>query len=537
VTYDKNTPIAGKGSGDPIKIVDWAIKNGAVGHADLKQYVNTVYTLAPKLGLNPDVVIGQSHLETDGWKSEWWKNRRNPAGIGITGDPDQNNQSATFTGETAALAHLVHLYLYNQGEDLPDFLDAKMDPRWDNAVKAGYAGVAHDLDDLNQRWAIDPEDAYGEKIAGRMNQMVTAGLIGQGTGGSDMPFKKPYVILVAGHRSTRDGGNPTERSYTDDLAKAYCDVFRAAGYKADWYQRDLDKDSLPDMTEGGLDTVALGVAKAIANADAELVLMYDLHFDGANSVVHAIPPDCVGLRTAYAGGAPAVDTAVNNTLDTNLAAEISAELASALGLGIYPARRLGIKGVMSERDTRVGSQGSRLAMHAASAPYRMKSARLVIEHAGYDQTTKIADWANKSAKAALRATNRVLEARGGPIGEEPGGGEEPIPDPTEFGPIGPTPSLQPYVAAGTLIKAPPAVVVGEEGEYVYVGHRVKAIRNTPRRQGSHADSPKVGVDVVEGTTFIVLFAHRTSDGSWWYITGWWSHFPVTDTEVVSEVAE
>jgi hypothetical protein len=47
VTYDKNTPIAGKGSGDPIKIVDWAIKNGAVGHADLKQYVNPVYTLAP----------------------------------------------------------------------------------------------------------------------------------------------------------------------------------------------------------------------------------------------------------------------------------------------------------------------------------------------------------------------------------------------------------------------------------------------------------------------------------------------------------
>jgi hypothetical protein len=196
---------------------------------------------------------------------------------------------------------------------------------------------------------------------------------------------------------------------------------------------------------------------------------------------------------------------------------------------------LGIKGVMSERDTGVGAQGFRLAMHAASAPYRMKAARIVIEHAGYNQTTQIPDWANKSALAALRATNRVFEARGGPVGEEPG--PDPIPSPEDFEPTVPTPALQPYVAAGTLVKVPPAVVVGEEGEYVYVGHRVKAIKDTPRRQASHEDSPKVGVDVKAETTFIVLFTHRTSDGSWWYITGWWSHFPVTDTEVVSEVAE
>ncbi len=352
-----------------------------------------------------------------------------------------------------------------------------------------------------------------------------------------MTFKKPYCIFVAGHRSTRDGGNPVERSFTDDLAKAYCDVFRAAGYKADWWQRDLDKDNLPDMTEGGLDTVAKGVGAAIGKADADLVLMYDLHFDGGTSVVHSIVPDVTGLRSAYAGGAPAVDTASNNTLDCSLAAEISAELSRTLfnGDNLYPARRLGIKGVMSERDTNVGSQGYRLAMMGGTAPYRMKAARLVIEHAGYDQTTKIADWANKSAKAALRATERVLDARGGPV--DGGGQPDPVPDPGDFAPVLPTPALQPYVSAGTLVKTPPAVVVGAEGEYVYVGHRVKAIRATPRRQKSTADSEKVGVDVAEGTSFIVLFAHRNEDGAWWYITGWWSHFPVGDTEIISEVAE
>lgn len=539
MTYAKDTPILGEGKLNPREVADWAVANGAVQEASLREYLDMVYALAPQVGLNPDVVAAQSHLETNGWTSLWWDRRRNPAGIGITGDPEQNAQSATFDGRSAALAHLAHLYLYARGDMIPEPLSAADDPRWDNAVEAGYAGIAKTLDDLNGKWAIDPENDYGGKIARRMQQMEDAGLLHGSRptegGGSPVAFKKPYVILVSGHRQTTDGGSPTERSYTDDLARAYTEVFRAAGYKADWWQRDLDNDSLPDMTQGSLDTTARGVGKAIANADAELVLMYDLHFDGGTSVVHSIVPDVTGLRSAYAGGAPAVDTASNNTLDCSLAAEISAELSRTLNLPIYPVRRLGIKGVMSERDTGVGLQGYRLAMMGGTAPYRMKAARLVIEHAGYNQTTAITDWANKSAKAALRATERVLEARGGPV--DGGGQPDPVPDPGDFAPAIPTPALQPYVAAGTLVKTPPAIVVGEEGEYVYVGHRVKAIRTTARRQESTADSEKVGVDVTEGTSFIVLFAHRTADGAWWYITGWWSHFPVVDTEVVSEVAE
>jgi hypothetical protein len=42
-------------------------------------------------------------------------------------------------------------------------------------MAAGYFGIATVLADLAGTWAVDP--LYGEKIAGRLNLMVTAGLL------------------------------------------------------------------------------------------------------------------------------------------------------------------------------------------------------------------------------------------------------------------------------------------------------------------------------------------------------------------------
>jgi hypothetical protein len=350
-----------------------------------------------------------------------------------------------------------------------------------------------------------------------------------------MPFTKPYVIVVAGHRSTGDPGDPRERGFTDDLAIAYRKAFRDAGYQCDWWQADLDKDADPTMTQGSLDTVAKGVGKAVAEADADLVLMYDLHFDGGNSVVHAIPPDCVGLRTAYPNGAPAVDTAANNTLDTNLAAEITAEISKATGIGLYPARRLGIKGVMSERDTRVGEQGYRLAMLAATAPVRMKAARMVIEHAGYNQMTRVNNWAAVCANAAVKATTRVLEARGGPVGGDPGGGQ-PEP-PSDVVPPLPIPVLEPFIKAGTLVGVPPPYLEMGSDTYVFTPLVVRATKATKRRQKATEDSGVTGVPIREGETFPVLFMYIPGDGSKKYwVTGWLTRVLVDDTAIVLEDA-
>jgi len=189
--YDAQTALRGSGRGNPAAIASWAIARGAARSDDVRAYLDTVYRMAPVLGINPDVVVAQSHLETDGWRSLWWVSRVNAAGIGITGDPVQNAASRDFgTGEASARAHLLHLHLYVNGATVPTGFLETDDPRWDAAIRAGYAGIADTLDDLNGRWAIDPDNAYGEKIAGRLNLMEAAGLLPATVEASPMALKR-----------------------------------------------------------------------------------------------------------------------------------------------------------------------------------------------------------------------------------------------------------------------------------------------------------------------------------------------------------
>jgi hypothetical protein len=181
MTYTGQTPLLGTSRGNALRITEWAIARGAQRTADLSLYLATVYRLAPTLGLNADVVAAQSHLETAGWTSYWWIQRCNPAGMGITGDADENAASRDFgNGENAAEGHLAHLGLY-AGVTVPPALQAE-DPRWQAAIDAGYYGIADVLEDLTMRWAwdgVEPDDpaTYGDKIASRMNLMEAAGLL------------------------------------------------------------------------------------------------------------------------------------------------------------------------------------------------------------------------------------------------------------------------------------------------------------------------------------------------------------------------
>lgn len=243
-----------------------------------------------------------------------------------------------------------------------------------------------------------------------------------------MSRSRPYVIISAGHRSTQDPGNPTEKSRTDELARAYTDAFRDAGFRADWFQRDLDHDSNPDQTIGSLATVAVGVRKAVEAAPEDLVIAMELHYDGGHSVVHTIVPDNVGLRSAMAGGDIVSDTAANNTLDVALAQQISMNIVYATGLGIYGGARLGKLGVMSERDTGVAQSGNwRLGFFGGTAQVRMKAVRLIIEHAGWaDAETLKPGFEGKCAQAAVNAVNDVLNLEPPIIKpEEPETPEEP----------------------------------------------------------------------------------------------------------------
>jgi len=47
---------------------------------ELDRFITTVFGECKALGLNPDVMLGMSNLETDRWRSPRWKDNLNPAG-------------------------------------------------------------------------------------------------------------------------------------------------------------------------------------------------------------------------------------------------------------------------------------------------------------------------------------------------------------------------------------------------------------------------------------------------------------------------
>lgn len=177
---------------------------GAYRLSDLSEYLHSLSSGAVTLHLDPVCLLAQWDLETDTGRSVWWRVRLNPAGLGITGDPKQNDASQLWSsGSMAALGHLAHMVAYVWGEDWvsrwpdvwPDPPD--LDQRFGLAVMH-YGGQADELQDLNGTWAIDPENDYGGKLAARANRILA--IAGKGepvsiTFGNvpHPPFKKRIV--------------------------------------------------------------------------------------------------------------------------------------------------------------------------------------------------------------------------------------------------------------------------------------------------------------------------------------------------------
>jgi len=175
-------PLRGGAEGSWDRAYGFATHYGGQRPADIQSYFQEIYRLAvhPQVGLDPDVIVAQSALETDTWRSPYWVNNLNPAAIGVT---YYGQTSSTWTnGTNAARGHLVHLYLYAVGQ-IPagHVLEPYkyLDPRYQAAINAGYAGIARTIDDLTGRWATDPQ--YAPKIVGRGNNIwVRLRLVGAG---------------------------------------------------------------------------------------------------------------------------------------------------------------------------------------------------------------------------------------------------------------------------------------------------------------------------------------------------------------------
>ena len=63
--------------------------NGEYTDADVRHILEQYFTVAPSVGLDPLLAVAQMELETANLSSDWAaRPRRNPAGIGVTGQPD-----------------------------------------------------------------------------------------------------------------------------------------------------------------------------------------------------------------------------------------------------------------------------------------------------------------------------------------------------------------------------------------------------------------------------------------------------------------
>jgi uncharacterized protein YraI len=162
--FDVTNTIVGPTRGSADEAVAFARQAGAQRMDEVERYIREVYRLGPQIGFDPAIIVAQSALETGYWKSSWWIDRLNPAGIGVTGDPAQNAASPNFpSGTIAARAQMAHMHaeVFGSSRPLPAELQG-VDPTYQRVFAAGWAGTIRTINDLAGTWAVDPQ--YGHKI-------------------------------------------------------------------------------------------------------------------------------------------------------------------------------------------------------------------------------------------------------------------------------------------------------------------------------------------------------------------------------------
>ena len=164
IPFAVTNAIVGPARGTPDAVIALAERAGATRLDEVARYVREIYRLAPAVGFDPAILIAQSALETGYWQSDWWQLRLNAAGLGITGDPRQEEGSQTFAnGTMSARGQIAHMHaeVYGTSRALPDVLQGA-DATYQRVFDAGWAGTVRTIEDLVGTWAVDPQ--YAEKI-------------------------------------------------------------------------------------------------------------------------------------------------------------------------------------------------------------------------------------------------------------------------------------------------------------------------------------------------------------------------------------
>ncbi len=232
-------PIRSPQRGASETAIAFARDAGSLRLNDVIAYVNEIYRLAPTLEFDPAILIAQSALETNYWGQGWWNDRLNPAGLGITGDSVQDQQSQNFPNGTASaraqLAHM-HAYVYGTTRSLPSDL-VGADNRYNTVLSSGNAGKVVTINDLTSKWAVDTQ--YAPKIVTRGNeifgQVIQAAAAPPPAGKKIADLTQGTELCVTGAPTSADGFDwfPVERyELKGFVAAAYVDIVEQGGCTA-----------------------------------------------------------------------------------------------------------------------------------------------------------------------------------------------------------------------------------------------------------------------------------------------------------------
>lgn len=561
--YTPNTTVRGATNRAALPILKKLARDmGSDNLSDVLTMLDTTFSLAAQVGLRGELMAVQSILETRErrdasgrlipWSSQWWRDRLNPAGLGITGDPAQNAASHRFRdGDESARALVTHMAVYAIGEMLPRPLRAADDPRYTAVIQAGTAGTVKVLNDLSGKWAADR--LYGEKIADLANDLGIE--TNDDPVGGDPVTVKPEnltafqkallgrkVLLSGGHRNTTRGGAYREIDWTMPVTRKLAAAFRKAGWTADILQ-ELDGDNDPNFQHANLDHVGQKAVQ-LDKTRGPYGLFFSQHYEGvAVSGCFGIPPgsqsadrQLISFRTRIRD---------NELLSGNGADLAFCRIASAKVAGVkvngrsIPQRRGGViePGVMAEWQTGVGGSGWRLSELYESLPIRDHCARVIFEAGTYGVQNDrdllwLPAWQDAYCDAIVAAAEAwraewlagVADTKPVPV---------PTPDPKYADPITPAWLTDLILTADADAPKKNQATDTDGTIWTALNDTVEALSELPRRQLPKIDSPVINEPIDKGERFSVG-AVATIGGKVWGKTRWGTCVPMDQVKTISD---
>jgi hypothetical protein len=220
----------------------WARQRRGSRLAEVDRYLTELWRLAQCAGYDPALLAAQSSEATDGWTSDLWHARLNPANLGSTdvGDPGLWFED----GINAARAHVVHASAHADGWE-PRFAEfLKLDPSWQRVFEGGYAGSARTLEDLVGCWTPNPRSIRSVRthLDGMRGAIRRPGATPQpAPGGAPLPERISY----------EETGNWSVRSFEQrPLAILIMECIAPCMLSLiSWYQNPASRESLHALVD------------------------------------------------------------------------------------------------------------------------------------------------------------------------------------------------------------------------------------------------------------------------------------------------